>query len=213
MKGILFKPEMVKANNEGRKTVTRRLAGLKEINLNPDKWLKPPVYDFGYHAWSFFTPDSKVVWIKPRYHVGEVVYVKEAWAVDALWDDRKPSEIDPHASVWYPTNADLMNMPLWVGKLRTPMFLREIHARTFLEIVDVRPERLQEITDEDAIKEGVILKASIVTGNLVTEPTYRDSYAMLWDSINKPPYDWSGNPWVWRIEFKRVTREVANERD
>jgi len=80
MKGILFKPDMIQAIRDGRKTVTRRLAGLKEINQEPDRW---HLVDF-YQAtggnnkwWAWFSKDDeggKPYTIMPRYQVGETVY-------------------------------------------------------------------------------------------------------------------------------------------
>ena len=88
------------------------------------------------------------------------------------------------------------------GKWRSPLFMPEWAARYFIKILDIQAGRLQEITENDAIKEGVILKAAIVTGTLVGEPTYRDSYALLWDSIN-PKQKWNTDPFVFRYEFKK----------
>lgn len=73
-------------------------------------------------------------------------------------------------------------------------------SRITLEIVRVRLERLQDISEEDARAEG------IDDGWLVREkfPTAQVAYQYLWDSINAKKYPWSANPWVWVIEFRRI---------
>lgn len=67
-------------------------------------------------------------------------------------------------------------------------------SRITLEIVSVRVERLQEISQEDAAAEGV---EGVNTGDFVT------AYARLWESINGPG-SWDQNPWVWVLQFKQV---------
>lgn len=71
-------------------------------------------------------------------------------------------------------------------------------SRITLEIVNVRVERLQEITAEDAVKEGT--PRSITKYGLA-------AFCELWDTINGKKYPWASNPWVWVLEFKRMTVE------
>jgi hypothetical protein len=69
-------------------------------------------------------------------------------------------------------------------------------SRITLEITNVRVERVQDISDQDAIAEGI---EDIGAGDL------RGMYAVLWSSINdKRGFGWASNPWVWIIEFKVV---------
>ena len=75
-------------------------------------------------------------------------------------------------------------------------------SRILLEITNVRVERVQEISEEDAKSEGVSL--SWAEGQ-IRGGTWRQGFAQLWDSINaKRGYGWDANPWVWVVEFKRV---------
>jgi len=84
MKGILFQTDMIKAIVEGRKTHTRRVSGLKEINKEPDRW------DYEYENNGVFTFSTNgafsFIEIKPRYQVGETVYIKEAWRIESFMD-------------------------------------------------------------------------------------------------------------------------------
>lgn len=202
MKGILFRPDMIKAIVEGRKTQTRRLDGLKEINQEPDSWElsgfnKGGLPDFGvFHFWSINNKELPVVTAKPRYRVGEVVYIKEAWAVNPTYDDLKPSEIPSPAFVTYLN--DRHNVVL-VGRNRSPLFMPEWAARHFIQITGVRSERLNQITEEDAIAEGILPEESPFDA----PPAMR--YATLWDSLN-PKVKWETNPFVWVYSFKKVER-------
>jgi hypothetical protein len=109
------------------------------------------------------------------------------------------------------------------GRWRPSIFMFRWASRLTLEIAGIRPERLQDISEGDAIAEGI--KAFQVgypraTGNppegYVTEygvtnwvPTNKatavKAYQRLWESINaKRGYEWDANPWVWRIAFRRL---------
>jgi hypothetical protein len=191
MRGILFKPDMIQAIVEERKTVTRR-----KVNIDPLGWLK--CEDAPYCFIHKNTDEHKI--IKPRYHVSEVVYIKEAWATEKQYNNLAPHDIPQTAEILYMADGIgewPINLP--IGKLRSPMFLKEINARYFIQITDVRAERLQEITIQDVIAEGIPPE----TDSLNWVETTIDHYRQLWDSIN-PDYPFSSNPWVWRYEFKKV---------
>ena len=199
MKGILFRPEMIKANQCGTKTVTRQTSGLKEINLKPDAWKLDAVIENGVAC---FLPQGcndpvYVKFIKPRYQVNDIVYIREAYMVNKEYDHLKPSEIPEigrKVAIWYYADgnhyADKVNEG--AGKVRSPLFMPAWAARDFIQITSVRAERLQEITAEDTVKEGV----------------RGMSYQPLWDSINKE-HQWASNPFVWVYSFKRVDKPVS----
>lgn len=87
--------------------------------------------------------------------------------------------------------------------------MRRADSRITLEVVGVRVERLQEITEDDARAEGVNPSdAHIVIKDGDRQPdmerTHRGAFACLWDGINGDRASWASNPWVWRVEFKVV---------
>lgn len=86
-------------------------------------------------------------------------------------------------------------------KRLTAMFMAKRYARTWLELTDVRVERLQSISEEDAIAEGIGDWTAI--GGWNTE-TAKQAYAKLWDSINKTKHPWSQNDWVFALTFKKL---------
>jgi len=95
--------------------------------------------------------------------------------------------------------ADGENICGWKPSIHMPRHL----SRITLEVTDVRVERLQDISVADAMAEGVVECNENLRG---LEPCmeWRYAYEDLWDSINGPG-SWDANPWVWVIEFKRVT--------
>jgi hypothetical protein len=234
MNGILYKPEMINAIVENRKTVTRRLSGLKELNQEPDKWEFMRMINNGKAALFWVKADDpepddnkRSLVVKPRYHIGQTVYVKEAWRIINPIGEYIHNPYDfgieylsvNHETKWWTDNGNIMNYPI-DEKIHSSMFLPEKFARTFLKIVDVRAERLQEITDDDVQKEGVF-SDPVKWGDCC----HVDAYIRLWDSINgkvKDPtytlddnsnrhyvktvgeYCWVKNPWIWRYEFKKV---------
>ena len=189
MKGILFKPDMRKAIVEGRKTVTRRVMQNQPV-------LMDKVYERDFR--------KDAGGRKSRYQVGEVVYIKEPWHYLNIEENKATPydfgiEFADGEILWWTDNGNEMNYPL-DEKKRSPMFLKAKFARYFIKITDVRPERLQEITEEDTIKEGIV-----PSRQRYFRPSNVEQYAALWDSIN-PKRPWSSNPWVWRIEFKKVEK-------
>jgi len=211
MKGIYEPPDMIKAIVEGRKTQTRRLHGLKEINQEPDKWERIENIAEGNYM-TFHRPDYPIKMVKPKYHVGEVVFVQEAWAVIKLHDSLEPSEIPAYGRLprWYklddPSPMDTQCNP-WPegnkGKWRSPLFMPEWAARDHRRIKDVRAQRLQEITPEDCIAEG-IGRYTFARGCLSENPPdKRWKFIELWDSIHKD-YPWDLNPWILRYVFEQV---------
>jgi len=189
MRGILFKPDMIKAIAEGRKTVTRRLSGLEKVNQE-SSYITRVAQREG--IWSFYHSDAHILDYdrKPRYQAGETVYVKETWAPCGC--GRLCKMFVYRLDAWPPGYI----------KWHSPMMMPEKAARTFLVIKSVHPERLQEISEEDVDAEGTREWLAKHPDILDYAPlTAKQTYAHLWDSIN-PQHPWGSNPWVWRYEFE-----------
>lgn len=92
-------------------------------------------------------------------------------------------------------------------------------ARIFLRAKDVRVERLQDITPSGAVDEGAVKNPHYIKYGgercLTLHSRYRDEFAKLWDSTVKKAdfdtYGWDANPWVWVIDFERISAEEAKE--
>jgi len=156
---------------------------------------------------------------------GSLLYTNETWAVPFAHDGVPPRAVPGYARIHYLADGP---KPWWAGKTRVSLFMQPRFARLWLEVVSVREERVQDITEEDAKREG--LTGLTKDGSLVkwgipdrdgwpgtdddgwpwtdwnADP--RAAFRRLWDSINgtKPGCAWADNPLVARIEFKRVER-------
>ena len=221
-KPILFCTDMVKAILDGRKTVTRRV--IKEVpNFYHLTWQGGPKKGQPRHIMDWPLSDIRLIdgeyWVevqtavddtsgikaKPRYQKGDLLWVKETYCHGIEWDDCKPSEVDPLCGgndIWYFADGERPTDG-W-GKKRTSRFMTKWVARTWLEVLNVRAERLQEITPADCELEGLKLTTH---PNLICGKYRRilGDFKDLWYSLNaKRGYPWDSNPWVWRYEFKIV---------
>jgi hypothetical protein len=95
---------------------------------------------------------------------------------------------------------------------RPAIFMPRAAVRIWLEVVSVRIERLQDISEADAIAEGIEQSGNCNWRDYMDHPyndftSARRSYRSLWESINGKD-DWASNPLVWAIEFKRITGAI-----
>lgn len=133
---------------------------------------------------------------------------------DRLWVRETFSEFDTNHGkvVWYRAESD--DPDYWHGVTWKPsIFMPRRLSRITLEITGVRVERLQDISEADALAEGVDMDKTITMpfsnailwASVTLKPrSAQQAYAHLWESINGPG-SWAVNPWAWVIEFKRVT--------
>lgn len=196
---ILFSADMVKAILDGQKTVTRRV-----INIPAYYHLAKKPQSYGPDDYAFLDMADPIgtypTLVKPRYHAGDLLWVKETYCHGIEWDDCKPSEVDPLCGgndIWYFADGERPTEG-W-GKKRSSRFMPKWAARIWLEVLNVRPpEKLQDISDIEAEKEGCLRISTYRT-----KTPCLDHFPYLWDSINaKRGYPWDNNDWVWPYEFK-----------
>lgn len=184
---IMFSTEMVKAILEGRKTQTRRV-----IKYQAEHRLSHPYYKVG-----------DVLWVKETFMYDNKEYVEEY--------KKNPWMGTPdqsNAEVYYKANEEHPEIFHW----RSPMFMPHWASRIDLKIINIRAERLQDISEEDCAAEGVRWMNNgnckdcfqwTVTGEGKDWYDYADDcYKNLWNKINGKKYPWNSNPWVWVIEFE-----------
>jgi hypothetical protein len=209
---ILFSTEMVRAILDGRKTMTRRVVKVDK----PDEWeAENNCRDSEYGAnipcyirRKVSTEERGIYY--PHYDVGDKLYVRETWkcvkydstdgdlsyGVEFKDGTRKYFEFDDNER--FHQFGKFAFKDGW----QSSMFMPKEAARIWLEVTDVRVERLQEIKSLDIDAEGTN------TDGLNTGMECRYAFECLWNStVNKqdlPLYGWDANPWVWVYEFKRL---------
>lgn len=201
MRPILFNTDMVRAILSGSKTVTRRIC--RDANK-----LTVPLSDTIDHNARTYTveginEDGITQYLAERrmpYAAGDILWVRETWA-----------KVAPDIYAYKADND--WQVPRWHPSIHMP----KEAARLFLRVTDVRLERLREISEEQAQREGIRLQHE----DFIPAYHYRkaelpgdgwktagSAFAALWNSTVRPQesgrYGWDANPWVWVIEFERM---------
>lgn len=233
-RGIIFNSEMVRSILDGRKTQTRRVVN----NVIPGNclWLKKPTKTRS--GTTTHVLDAPKYSLCPLGKVGDRLWVRETFALlgneDGVcidWNDQIVYESEEAARIykasceqkdgdyglwsipddadWKPHTDNHKYDGTWTPSIHMPRWA----SRITLEITDVRVERLQDISEKDAIAEGIVAGRYGNEGNwqkgfylLDSNQPYqaaKDAFCALWQSIYGVDSFYK-NPWVWVIEFKRV---------
>lgn len=229
-RGMIFNGDMVRAILEGRKTVTRRPVKDSSGYTKVSKCASP--YDEFILIKEGKIPGSgSGIKIKsPHGTIGDRLYVRETMYVDGYLDvhysaDHVIAECEELADWDY-------REPEYVGSIPS-IHMPKFAARIWLEITDVRVERVQDINPSEVLSEGIRIEVprgidpspfpddfshwseekreawidSQARATYLTRCNYEsgliDAFRSLWDSIYE---NWKENPWVWVIEFKRIDR-------
>ena len=202
IKPILFNTEMVRAILDGRKDATRRI--VKGFISDDAVW--------GYTA---FTPKGYIScrgtfadgygekFFKLPCESGDILYVRETW------------KKAPNGYYYYEDwqRNDIADVTKW----KPSIYMPKEAARIWLKVTDVRVERLQEITDNECIKEGIYPSNcrdcnDIFGCDVCPDEGYDevDKFVEVWNSTIKKSdlnrYGWDANPWVWVISFERCEK-------
>lgn len=212
---ILFNIDMVRAILGGRKTVTRLCVKPQSKNacgfyvtFRKSDNAFMGVYDYDENERQFDNSQT------PPAQVGDILYVRETWQYCCRYT--KHSSII-HSK--YCFKASVGDCPFYgciedcgqICKWRPSIHMPKEAARIWLRVTDVRVERLQDITEDDAKAEGANWKNGKNVGwEEKMKRTAIDRFVEIWNSTIKKSdldtYGWEANPWVWRIEFERCEK-------
>lgn len=185
---IIFSAPMVHAILEGRKTQTRRIYSVH----NGQVWPKAndlPGLKQAARLCKFGQP-------------GELLWVRETYAMPIGTSIR--SEIAYRADM--PVGGSICPPAGYPLSWKPPMHMPRWASRITLAVTDVRVERLQQISEADAIADGLMPWRGGYLYSL-KEQWFKspvDAFKQKWEAANKNAASWAANPWVWVIEFKRL---------
>ena len=242
IKPILFNTEMTKAILDGRKTVTRRLPGkrIQEKWWEYDEWASDACAGFARDGIPCTRTYEKEFYEHyPPYQPGDILYVRETWrptkgrmhTVDLKTGKIMQSSEDHHGYEYkahvvgkgnpyyfpdgFEESKDYEHLTeiTFSGKWHPSLHMPKEAARIWLKVTDVRLEKLREVTEEQATKEGAIDNRGFIhsPGNEYDEiHTAREHFEKIWNSTIKKQdlntYGWDANPWVFVIEFERFEK-------
>lgn len=213
MQGLLFKSEMTLANLReiNPKSRTSRVKGLQKINENPGEWTLVSVFEifkdnglgmctkaqFSKKKLNFDGHDLFMATC-PYGKVGDTLYGKETY--DLLMNTQKTAIEKVIYKADYPKEA-LEDESCDFGPWRSPMMMPERASRYHIILEKIIAQRIQEITPEDCIKEGIDIDNSVSPLFMI------NTFSGLWDSINGSTYPWSMKAWVWVLYYRVVKKE------
>jgi hypothetical protein len=187
---IIFSAPMIKAILANRKTQTRRIVKFNDagrVRLGKRNW---------------HVDDPAVTTACPYGQPGDRLWVRENWRplMDHLSECTGPEDIRFAASV---SEAE------WaISKWRPSIHMPRWASRITLAVTDVRVQRLNSISEADAIAEGCPAVPLHSLDCASTAPS--EHFRRLWESIHGPG-SWDANPWVWAVSFERVVAKARSE--
>jgi hypothetical protein len=206
-RGILFSAAMVRALLEGRKTQTRRIITPQPIDHDFGPGGVVPALT-GKHVRGFIAIGASVangmigalncpygkrgdrLWVRETYSHGPVFNADQDYSTRLRFRANEHDSPLPSGQKWRPS----IFMPRWASRIT-------------LEVTEVRVQRLHEISEDDALAEGVSWEPGEQEQNVrkwAEKQTARMRFADLWDGINGDRADWDANPWVWAITFRVI---------
>jgi len=232
---IIFSTELIPKVLDGTKTQTRRTWGLEFVNQDPDAFeflrMEGDLAIFQSRWSANYSVSGSVplrslpkiiedndpnvlFYIKCPYgQVGDMLYMKETWAIAEPPLGQECGDIIKGSLVGFDLEYLKLCEILYKADgtdnetgWRSPRFMPRWASRKTFTIAEVRAERLQDITEEDARAEGVealykIAPNTFGAGYIWDNQIYRRGFKEKWDSIN-PKHPWKGNPWVWPLGWE-----------
>jgi hypothetical protein len=198
---------MVRALLAGKKTQTRR--ALKPQPAAPLRGIYAPGLSAVFGNPDHPTEDDLSIRL---FSLKDRLWVRETWRADQEWDDCAPRVLSKIDAVHYEADGDQRKSnwgdPFAPGKTRVSIHMPRWASRITLTVTDVRVERLQNISKEDALAEGVHPDLCPDEPRKVfAESMPAHLFGMLWESINGVG-SWDQNPWVAAYTFTVEQRNI-----
>lgn len=224
-KGICFTEPLFHKVLKGEKTQTRRIINPEPIIKNDwfireiEGWKNSP---FGVVSkYSDCEPERFEIMqlLKPKYKVGEIVYLKEPYILyQEEYQESKTSQSGIQYAYKFGNHLSIEEITgKSDSKWKNKLFMPESAARYFIEITAVRAERLQDISEEDCMKEGIEYSPEAVpvgypfgvefpyNNGFHNYTTAKEAYAALINKINGKG-TWEKNPFVWVYDFRLIEK-------
>lgn len=203
IKPILFNTEMVRAILDGRKTCTRRICKDANEYTVPDMdFYNADMRTYAVHNFADKEQMEQLSTVERTCPIcpGDILYVRETWCKGYLMNAKEryyyKADDNDFLCTWHPST----NMPKQA-------------ARIWLRVMDVRVERLQDVTEDGAKAEGAIDNRGFIhspENEYDRIHTARDHFIKIWNSTIKKSdidrYGWDANPYVWVISFERCEK-------
>ena len=224
IKPILFNTEMVRAVLDGRKTCTRRICKDANERTVPDMdFYNADRRTYAVHNYADKKHTDKLSIAERSCPIcpGDILYVRETWehfeCCCCEGDEHGNCYREPQQSAlnkscgcyMYRATDEIYGDAMWHPSIRMP----KEAARIWLKVTDVRVERLQDITEEGAKKEGAIDNRGFIhspNNEYDNVHTAREHFVKIWNNTikksNLDRYGWDASPWVWVIEFERCEK-------
>lgn len=183
---------------------------------NPGPYLHAPVTRAGLKARDWPADDRVVDRLYPRFSVGDRVWVRETWAHDAGSANCEDHHCGLQHHIWYRASEKQSVADSFAGsaRWRPSIHMPRWAVRIVQEVTEVRAQRLQAISEDDAKAEGCdgrvplhaytgIRPRYVYLG--MQEGKFIEQFSMLWDHINRKRATWASNPWVWALSFRLVS--------
>lgn len=201
---ILFSSTMIQALMAGTKTQTRRIVKLKPGQQVDER------DDGSSWPWTDYDGADMWHWLPCPYgQPGDRLWVREAFAGSIAYERHGYPLKEWGNKLWYLADGEPRSGQ-WT-RPRPSIHMPRCLSRITLEITEVRVERLQDISEADALAEGCVARPAPepyrdACGELVVphDPTAKEAFRALWESLHGPD-SWTANPWVWVVGFRRVT--------
>lgn len=204
---IIFSAAMIRALLAGRKTQTRRVLKPQpeRVVLDTGEVLPVGLMHVEDQPWPRITIGRVIKRQEVRYKPGMKLWVREAHATG------------PEGHAWgspiYRASFGAMMDPVCEGftKWRPSVHMHRWASRLTLTVTEVRLQRLREISEADAVAEGLVKEEggySLDGSCSFFHPSARGSFGHLWNAIHDAPYAWADNPWVVAVSFTVEQRNI-----